>query len=152
VLLYETHIIQSLYSRYLSPCIIAYNLWREPTDSNQSNTGENQVKMLRLLHRIFSFINGIVTGSIIGIAALLIYSDLSIALYSVVSMAGTGALVGSVYSGFKWLSGILGGITGGLLAVAFAIAGIPPVPGFDNWVISYTVVVIVVPLLPTVGR
>jgi len=91
-------------------------------------------------------------GSIIGIAALLIYSDLSIALYSVVSMAGTGALVGSVYSGFKWLSGILGGITGGLLAVAFAIAGIPPVPGFDNWVISYTVVVIVVPLLPTVRR
>lgn len=104
-----------------------------------------------ILIRSLAFVNGFVIGGLIGAALLVQFGAPATELLSVVKLAAVGAFVGSIFAGFKWLAGISGGITGGLLAVGFAILGVPPVPGLDEWVAKYLIVAIVIPLLPTVG-
>lgn len=78
-----------------------------------------------IVHQSLAFINGVVIGTIIGAALLVQISGPTVELLTIAKMAGVGAIVGSVFAGFKWLAGISGGIMGGLIAVVFVLLEFP---------------------------
>lgn len=110
--------------------------------------------------RSLGALSGTVLGTVAGLFVLSLAqgNDVGVTVLLDSWQVVVGALVGgtwaTLWTGWKVLPGAVGGVSGGVLAAVVGLLALPPTLGvpFETVVVQSVVVLVVVPLLPTVNR
>lgn len=110
--------------------------------------------------RSLGALSGTVLGTVAGLFVLSLAqgNDVGVTVLLDSWQVVVGALVGgtwaTLWTGWKVLPGAVGGVSGGVLAAVVGLLALPPTLGvpFETVVVQSVVILVVVPLLPTVNR